>query len=55
MRRLNIQTKKPITYIIRKMDEATWYRVKVKATNENRTVKAVIESLIAAWLKENRS
>lgn len=52
MRRLNIQTKKPVTYIIRKMDEDVWYQVKVKATHENRTVKAVIESLIAAWLKE---
>lgn len=42
------------SYILRKIDDALWHRVKVKALQEKRTIKDVIESLIAAWLKEKR-
>ncbi len=40
------------SYIIRKIDPDLWHRVKVKALKEKRSIKQVIESLIAAWLKE---
>ena len=42
------------SYILRKIDEDQWKRVKVKAAQEGRTVKAVIESLLAAWLKGSK-
>lgn len=39
------------SYILRAIDPVLWQRVKVKAAQEGRSVKAVIESLIAQWLE----
>jgi len=40
------------SYIIRKIDPELWKRVRAKAALEGRTVRQVIEALIASWLKE---
>ena len=40
------------SYILRKIDEALWQRVKAKAARQipNESVKSVIERLLAQWL-----
>lgn len=38
------------SYILRQIDPDLWKQVKTKAASEGRSVKAVIEALIAAWL-----
>jgi hypothetical protein len=43
------------SYIIRDIDKDVWHRVKTQALKEKRTVKKVIESLLAAWLKEKKA
>jgi plasmid stability protein len=43
------------SYIIRKIDDALWRQIKVKAFHEERTIKDVIETLLAAWVKEKKS
>lgn len=39
------------SYILRQIDPELWKRVRAKAALEGRSVRQVIESLIAAWLK----
>ncbi len=39
------------TYILRRMDDDLWQRVKVKALNEQTTIREVIERLLRAWLQ----
>jgi hypothetical protein len=39
------------SYILRKIDDGLWHRVKVKAAQEQTTIKALIERLLADWLK----
>ena len=39
------------TYTMKNLDRAKWQLVKSKAAAQGLTVRAVIESLIAAWLE----
>lgn len=38
------------SYILRKIDDDLWHRVKVKAARQSTSVKAVIERLLVDWL-----
>lgn len=38
------------SYILRKIDDELWHRVKVKAARQSTSVKAVIERLLVDWL-----
>ena len=40
------------SYILRDIDRDLWQRAKEKASQQNQSLKAVIESLIAVWLRE---
>lgn len=40
------------SYILRKIDEDLWRRVKSKAALEGTTLKALIERLLAGWLAD---
>ena len=40
------------SYILRKLDPDLWHQVKVKAAQEQTTIKGLIERLLADWLKE---
>jgi hypothetical protein len=42
------------SYILRKIDDGLWHRVKVKAAQEQTTIKALIERLLSDWLKAKR-
>lgn len=39
------------SYILRKIDGDLWHRVKVKAAQDQTTIKSLIERLLALWLK----
>ena len=39
------------SYILRNVDPKLWQAVKVKAVTQQTTVKAVIEKLLAGWVK----
>ncbi len=42
------------SYILRKIDPDLWHRVKMKALKEKITIKTLIETLIADWLKRGK-
>ena len=42
------------TYTMKNLDRSLWQRVKSKAALEGLTVKAIIEQLLTAWLKDGR-
>ncbi len=40
------------SYIIRQIDPELWKRVRAKAALEGRTVRQVLEALVAEWLSK---